>query len=161
MRTGHRSRPGCRNERSELTVWRSAFGVPRCQLRFPLYAKRYTPNGKRPTFIPPPDRGPSTCRTLNAKLRTPNVDSRSGKRILPPCPPTPNCVATQRCAPSQAMDPIPFSGSPDAVQGAIRRAMLAEPRTRITIEEPGYVRAESRSRVFRFVDDVEMAVDAD
>ena len=39
--------------------------------------------------------------------------------------------------------------------------MLAEPRTRITIEEPGYVRAESRSRVFRFVDDVEMAVDAD
>ena len=59
------------------------------------------------------------------------------------------------------MTPIPFRGSPAGVQGAVRRALLAEPRTRIVLDEPGYVRAESRSRIFRFVDDVEMVIDAD
>lgn len=57
------------------------------------------------------------------------------------------------------MAPIPFTGPAEAVQEAVRRALLAEPRTRIVLDEPGYVRAESRSRIFRFVDDVEMAID--
>ena len=33
------------------------------------------------------------------------------------------------------------------------------PRTRIVQEEPGYLKAECRSRVFRFVDDVEILFD--
>ena len=59
------------------------------------------------------------------------------------------------------MAPIAFSGVPGRVQEAVRRALLAEPRTRITLEVAGYIRAESRSRVFRFVDDVEMVIDAE
>ncbi len=39
--------------------------------------------------------------------------------------------------------------------------MLAEARMRIVVDEPGYVHAEARSRIFRFVDDVEMAIDAE
>ena len=80
---------------------------------------------------------------------------------LAPCPPTPNCVSTERCAPEQAMAPIAFTGVAGRVQEAVRRALLAEPRTRITFEMPGYVRAESRSLFFHFVDDVEMVIDAD
>lgn len=78
---------------------------------------------------------------------------------LRPCPPTPNCVSTEACAPGQAMIPIPFRGTAVEAQAAARRALLAEPRTRIVADEPGYLRAESRSRVFRFVDDVEIVVD--
>lgn len=78
---------------------------------------------------------------------------------LRPCPPTPNCVSTEVCAPGQAMIPIPFGGTAVEAQAAARRALLAEPRTRIVADEPGYLRAESRSLVFRFVDDVEIVVD--
>ena len=59
------------------------------------------------------------------------------------------------------MVPIPFSGTVTEAQAAARRALLAEPRTRIVADEPGYLRAESRSLVFRFVDDVEVAIDAE
>jgi uncharacterized protein (DUF1499 family) len=31
---------------------------------------------------------------------------------------------------------------------------------RLVLERPGYIRAEARSRVFRFVDDVEVVVDS-
>ena len=58
------------------------------------------------------------------------------------------------------MVPVRFSGTPQGAQDAIRRALAAEPRTRITLDEPGYIRAESRSLFFRFVDDVELVVDA-
>jgi uncharacterized protein (DUF1499 family) len=40
-----------------------------------------------------------------------------------------------------------------------RAALLAEPRTRVVIDQPGYLRAEATSRLFRFIDDVEIVVD--
>ncbi len=40
-----------------------------------------------------------------------------------------------------------------------REALLQEPRVRLVPERPGYLRAEARSRLFRFVDDVEVVVD--
>ena len=85
----------------------------------------------------------------------------NGAARLRPCPPTPNCVSTEVCAPGQAMIPIPFTGTVVEAQAAARRALLAEPRTRIVAEEPGYLHAESRSLVFRFVDDVEMVIDGE
>ena len=80
---------------------------------------------------------------------------------LRPCPRTPNCVSTEASAPGQAMIPIPFAGTVAEAQAAARRALLAEARTRIVSDEPGYLHAESRSLVFRFVDDVEMVIDGD
>jgi uncharacterized protein (DUF1499 family) len=57
------------------------------------------------------------------------------------------------------MPTIPFRGTAEAAQRMASEALLAEPRTRIVLEAPGYLRAESRSRLFRFVDDVEVVVD--
>ena len=59
------------------------------------------------------------------------------------------------------MAAIPFTGTPDAVQAAVRHALMAERRTTIVHDAPGYLRAEARSRIFRFVDDVEMVIDAE
>ena len=78
---------------------------------------------------------------------------------LRPCPRTPNCVSTEATGSRHAIPPLPFRGTPEAAQAHARAALLQEPRVRIVLEAPGYLRAEARSRFFRFVDDVEVVVD--
>jgi uncharacterized protein (DUF1499 family) len=77
------------------------------------------------------------------------------------CPGTPNCVSTEATTESQRMAAIPFRDSPEAAQARARAALLAEARTVIVAEEPGVLRAEATSRIFRFVDDVVVVIDAD
>jgi uncharacterized protein (DUF1499 family) len=77
------------------------------------------------------------------------------------CPGTPNCVSTEATTESQRMAAIPFRDSPEAAQARARAALLAEARTVIVAEQPGVLRAEATSRIFRFVDDVVVVVDAD
>jgi uncharacterized protein (DUF1499 family) len=79
---------------------------------------------------------------------------------LRPCPTTPNCVSTEAEDPGHSISPLPFGGTAERAQAHARAALLADPRTRVVAERPGYLRAEARSRVFRFVDDVEVVVDA-
>jgi uncharacterized protein (DUF1499 family) len=78
---------------------------------------------------------------------------------LRPCPSTPNCVSTGASDARHAMPPLPFADGPAGAQARARAALLAEPRTRIVAEAPGYLRVEARSRLLRFVDDVEVVVD--
>ena len=80
-------------------------------------------------------------------------------RSLPPCRRTPNCVSTQTDDPSKLMEPIPYSGPLAAARERLLAVLRALPRTRIVLEEPGYLKAECRSRVFRFVDDVDLLFD--
>jgi uncharacterized protein (DUF1499 family) len=79
---------------------------------------------------------------------------------LQPCPSTPNCVSTEASDTRHAMPPLPYTGTPGDALRRARAALLAEPRTRIVTERPGYLHAEARSRLFRFVDDVEVMVDS-
>jgi uncharacterized protein (DUF1499 family) len=82
---------------------------------------------------------------------------------LAPCPRTPNCVSTE--APpgsSKRMDPIPYTGSLDEARARLLRVVRDHPRTRIVSDpslEPHYLKAECRSQIFRFVDDVEFVFD--
>lgn len=92
------------------------------------------------------------CHRAPANLATPG-------ETLRPCPSTPNCVSTEATDARHGMAAIPFRGTPQAAQQHARQALLQEPRTRIVLEAPGYLRAEARSRMFRFVDDVEVVVD--
>jgi uncharacterized protein (DUF1499 family) len=78
---------------------------------------------------------------------------------LRPCPGTPNCVSTEAERRRHRMEPIPYAGTAAEAQAAARAALLEEPRVRVVLERPGYLRAEARSRLFRFVDDVEVVVD--
>lgn len=79
---------------------------------------------------------------------------------LSPCPKTPNCVSTQ--APegsSKRMDPISYTGTLAQARQRMLQVLRDHPRTRIVQEEPDYLKAECRSRIFRFVDDVELLFD--
>jgi uncharacterized protein (DUF1499 family) len=82
---------------------------------------------------------------------------------LAPCPRTPNCVSTEAPPGStKRMDPIPYTGSLDEARARLLQVLRDYPRTRIVSDpglEPHYLKAECRSAVFRFVDDVELVLD--
>ncbi len=90
--------------------------------------------------------------------RSPGAALRAG--ALAPCPVTPNCVSTESADPKQRMPPISFGDGVEAAQARLAAALRAQPRVSIVAERPGYLRAEGRSRVFRFVDDMDFVIDS-
>lgn len=98
---------------------------------------------------------------LVAATATPALASE--RAPLAPCPDTPNCVSTE-APPDDAVHflaplPLPDGLDPEAALDAFEALIRAEPRT--TVEGRTALRrvATVRSRVFRFVDDVEARVD--
>lgn len=57
------------------------------------------------------------------------------------------------------MDPIPYGGTPAEARERLLAVLRAWPRAEIVREEPGAVTMECRSRIFRFVDDVDFRFD--
>lgn len=99
-----------------------------------------------------------------ARLRTPSADqlhlgAEDGR--LQPCPESPNCVSSFASPDDEThyVAPLETSLSADAALSAARSALESMPRTAVVEERDGYLRAESRSALFRFVDDVEILVD--
>lgn len=78
---------------------------------------------------------------------------------LAPCPASPNCVCSHDADPEHQIEPLRFSGSGAAAMARLREIIGKEPRTRILVAQPDYLRAEFRSLIFRFVDDVELLLD--
>ncbi len=77
------------------------------------------------------------------------------------CPSSPNCVCSQTQSPSQAIEPLGFSGSADEAIKRLKAIVLNLPRTRLVGESQVYLHFECRSAVFRFVDDLEFLLDAE
>jgi len=74
---------------------------------------------------------------------------------------TPNCVSSQ-ADPADAehyIAPIPFKGDAAAAMAAVRKAVGGMPDTTIVRAEDGYLYAEFRTKLMRFVDDVEFYFD--
>jgi uncharacterized protein (DUF1499 family) len=70
---------------------------------------------------------------------------------------TPNCVSSQ-ADPADAehtIAPIAFKGDTAAAMAAVRKAVESMPGSTIVRAEGGYLYAEYRSKLMRFVDDVE------
>ena len=85
--------------------------------------------------------------------RPDNLGVRDG--MLAPCKRSPNCVSSQ-ANPSDAEHYIaPIHGTMESV----RRAIDAFPRSRIIQEGKGYLYAEFRTKLLRYVDDVEFYFD--
>lgn len=69
-----------------------------------------------------------------------------------PCPATPNCASTEATDPRHAVAPFylaRFDAWPE-----IRTLILGQPRTRLVEQGENWLRAECRSVVFGFVDDL-------
>jgi uncharacterized protein (DUF1499 family) len=85
--------------------------------------------------------------------RPDNLGVRNGR--LAPCKRSPNCVSSQADPADREHYIAPLSGT----MAAVRAAVKAMPRTTIVSENESYLHAEFRTRIMRYVDDVEFFVD--
>ena len=85
--------------------------------------------------------------------RPENLGVRHGR--LAPCKRSPNCVSSQANPADQEHYIAPLHGTMEAV----RRAVEAFPRSAIIKQEENYLYAEFRTRLLRYVDDVEFFFD--
>ncbi len=90
----------------------------------------------------------------------PPSSSMPGAGVLAPCPDSPNCVSSEAVREAQRVPTVSFSDSPTAALARAKAALLAEPRSTVTSDSGGHLRGQCRSLVFRFVDDVDIVVDA-
>ena len=89
--------------------------------------------------------------------RAPQLGVEDGRLL--PCPSSPNCVSSQDPDPEHRIEPIAFSGDADAAWARPAAVLDEWPRTTTLETEAGYLRVESKSRVFRFRDDMEFLLD--
>ena len=82
------------------------------------------------------------------------------KERMAACPGTPNCVSSRAADESHRVEPLEIAGDPAAAFRRAAAAVRGLPRTRIVAEEEGYLHAECISRLFRFIDDLELELDA-
>lgn len=85
--------------------------------------------------------------------KPPGLGVRDGR--LSPCKSTPNCVSSQADAADAVHHIEPLRATMPEVEAALRRTL----RCRIVSAEPAYLHAEFRTRLMRFVDDVEFYFD--
>ena len=74
---------------------------------------------------------------------------------LKPCPSSPNCVVSQDGDEKHAVDPITYKGDRNDVKEALLKVLSVVPRTEVIENTDNYIRTESTSRLFKFVDDAE------
>lgn len=82
-----------------------------------------------------------------------------GTSDLRDCGRRPNCVSSNASDPRRRVGPWRLRIEPEVAWQTIRQLVAEIPRSRIVVEEDWYLHAEARSRLLRFVDDLEIAVD--
>lgn len=104
-------------------------------------------------------RGPRSGAHLMALILA-SLVSRAGAVDSPDiaaCPPSPpHCVSSGNRDEARRIEPLRYQGDGDRAWAKLKDALLQEPRIRIVVEQnqPRLLRAESRSLVFGFVDDL-------
>lgn len=82
----------------------------------------------------------------------------SGAPSLPPCPDKPNCVSSQ-ATDAHAIAPIRYASTRELAMARLLGVLRAMPRCTIVEAGPASVRAEFRTKIFRFVDDATFVFD--
>jgi uncharacterized protein (DUF1499 family) len=102
--------------------------------------------------------GVVTLALLSLLSRRPaNLGATAGR--LAPCPGSPNCVCSQADDEAHRVAALPYAGSAEEALARLVAVLSTWPRTRVVTQADGYVHAECRSLLFRFVDDVELLAD--
>lgn len=96
---------------------------------------------------------------LTGSLILPDAAAASGLGVtdghLAACPASPNCVVSQDGDPKHAIDPIAYHVDRDRAKETLLKVINAVPRTEVIEKTDNYIHALSKSRIFKFVDDVE------
>ena len=79
---------------------------------------------------------------------------------LKPCPSSPNCLCSDDPDEGHRIAPLAID-EPQAAWQALLAYLESDSSYTLTVTEPDYLRAEARTRLLRFVDDVEFHLRAD
>ena len=80
---------------------------------------------------------------------------------LSPCPETPNCVVSQNADNTHAIAPIEYHTDLATARETLLKVLTAVPRTEVVEQTDNYIRAQSKSRIFKFIDDLEFYFPSD
>jgi uncharacterized protein (DUF1499 family) len=94
-------------------------------------------------------------------LMTITNSTLANQKKLPPCPNTPNCVSSQAQDKEHFTPPFKISVSTKEAWNVLKRTLKNQSRVVITDETPDSLHATDTSLIFRFVDDIEVILDAD
>jgi uncharacterized protein (DUF1499 family) len=94
-------------------------------------------------------------------MTQPSSPEEIARGRLAACPSSPNCVSSQADPDDRVhfIEPLPGGGDTEATLARLRQIIESLPRTRIAKASGGYLHAEFTSRIFRWVDDVELLAD--
>ena len=89
-----------------------------------------------------------------------DLQSHPGRETvqITPCPKSPNCVSSLARDPGHRLEPLLHDAEDSDALARLRRIIEAMPRTKIVQATPEYLRAEFKSSIFGFVDDLELVV---
>jgi uncharacterized protein (DUF1499 family) len=87
------------------------------------------------------------------------ADKMKPQDRIVPCPDTPNCVSSEAQDPRHAVAPMQLAGNPEKAWVQIRAKVDALPRSRIVAATEHYLHATLKSRLFGFIDDLELKLD--
>jgi uncharacterized protein (DUF1499 family) len=76
------------------------------------------------------------------------------------CPKSPNCVSSEAKDKQHAIEPFHLKGDPKATWPIVRDEIASMPRWRIVKATDNYIHVECKSRIFRFVDDLELSLNS-
>ncbi len=88
-------------------------------------------------------------------LPSPLTAETSALTIMAPCPTTPNCVVSKGSDAEHQIELLIYEGDRNTAYADLLKVLAVVPRTVVTEKTDTYIRAESTSRVFHFVDDLE------
>ncbi len=76
------------------------------------------------------------------------------------CPKRPNCVSSEAKDERHAVEPFHLKGDPKDSWPIIRDEIASMPRWRIVKATDSYIHVECKSRIFRFIDDLELSLNS-
>jgi uncharacterized protein (DUF1499 family) len=80
---------------------------------------------------------------------------------LAPCPSSNNCVVSQNADEKHTIEPIKYHGEREQVKETLLKVLTVVPRTEVIEQTDNYIHALSKSRIFKFIDDVEFYLPED
>jgi uncharacterized protein (DUF1499 family) len=87
-------------------------------------------------------------------LPLPLTADTSANAIFAPCPTSPNCVISDGSDSDHYIEPLTYQGDRSTAYANLLRVLTVVPRTIVTEKTDAYIRAQSTSRFFHFVDDL-------
>ncbi|BAY18251.1 hypothetical protein NIES21_40950 [Anabaenopsis circularis NIES-21] len=74
---------------------------------------------------------------------------------LTSCPNSPNCVVSQDADAEHSIDAIAYHVDRETARATLLKVLTVVPRTEVIEQTDNYIHALSKSRIFKFIDDVE------